>query len=233
MSLVFKAKLENIKVGDKTVTAPLLKLIMLALADHCNDDGEGAYPSIKKLERKTSLSHQSVLNTLEALRQNSMIIKNGMSRLGTVNYTVNIPFLTSLVHQIDYHEQYNTPDMGVSTPDVKGSKPGGKSSTPDIPYPSLTTIEPSFNNKQISIFEDHFRSFNGKRERERWETLLEAIGPARAEEIAAWAERKEIHMTNRGGLMDSLETAARKWTQPAVRKPKGDRSAEIEAVWRM
>lgn len=60
-------------------------------------------------------------------------------------------------------------------------------------------------------FIDHFGSFNGKRERQRWETLVEAIGLVRAQEIAAWAERREIHLTNRGGLLDSLETAARKW----------------------
>ena len=60
-------------------------------------------------------------------------------------------------------------------------------------------------------FIDHFGSFNGKREVQRWETLVEAIGMVRAQEIAAWAERKEIHLTNRGGLLDSLETAARKW----------------------
>jgi hypothetical protein len=60
-------------------------------------------------------------------------------------------------------------------------------------------------------FVAHFRAFNGKREAQRWETLVEAIGLARAQEIAAWAERKEIHLVNRGGLLDSLETAARKW----------------------
>ena len=60
-------------------------------------------------------------------------------------------------------------------------------------------------------FTAHFGCFNGKRELQRWETLVEAIGMVRAQEIAAWAERKEIHLTNRGGLLDSLETAARKW----------------------
>lgn len=72
-------------------------------------------------------------------------------------------------------------------------------------------------------FIDHFGSFNGKRERQRWETLVEAIGWARAQEIASWAERKEIHMINRGGLMDSLETAAKKWQE---RKPGGKATAE-------
>jgi len=67
-------------------------------------------------------------------------------------------------------------------------------------------------------FVAHFRTFNGQRELQRWETLVEAIGFARAQEIAAWAERKEIHMTNRGGLLDSLETAARKWIDNPVSK---------------
>ncbi len=62
-------------------------------------------------------------------------------------------------------------------------------------------------------FTDHFGSFNGKKERQRWETLVESIGQERAQEIAAWAERKEIHLLNRGALMDSLETAAKKWAE--------------------
>lgn len=60
-------------------------------------------------------------------------------------------------------------------------------------------------------FSAHFGSFYSKRERERWQTLYEAIGFARLSEIAAWAEKREIHMINRGALLDSLETAAKKW----------------------
>jgi hypothetical protein len=63
-----------------------------------------------------------------------------------------------------------------------------------------------------NFFTDSFGSFNGDRERKRWRILFEAIGKDRAKQIAAWAEKKEIHMTNRGALLDSLETAAKKWT---------------------
>ena len=69
----------------------------------------------------------------------------------------------------------------------------------------------------------HFGGFNGKRERERWQTLSEAIGFPRLQEIADWAEKREIHMTNRGALLDSLETAAKKWIDNTP-KPKGDNS---------
>jgi len=70
-------------------------------------------------------------------------------------------------------------------------------------------------------FNAHFGSFFSKRERERWQTLYEAIGFARLSEIAAWAEKREIHLTNRGALLDSLETAAKKWIDNRP-KPKGD-----------
>lgn len=76
---------------------------------------------------------------------------------------------------------------------------GGETSPPPSPSPAQAE------------FIAHFRTFNGQRELQRWETLVEGIGFARAQEIAAWAERKEIHLTNRSGLLDSLETAARKW----------------------
>ena len=75
-------------------------------------------------------------------------------------------------------------------------------------------------------FIDHFGSFNGKNEKQRWQTLVECIGLERAQEIAAWAERKEIHMMNRGGLMDSLETAAKKWTEKARPPESGGRSGK-------
>jgi len=70
-------------------------------------------------------------------------------------------------------------------------------------------------------FNAHFGSFFSERERQRWQALYEAIGFARLSEIATWAERREIAMINRGGLLDSLETAARNWigTTP---KTKGD-----------
>jgi hypothetical protein len=106
----------------------------------------------------------------------------------------------------------------------------GKSHASSIKYLSNTELSNIKDIKQYSIFEDHFRSFNGQRERDRWGTLVEAIGKARAEEIATWAERKEIHMTNRGGLMDSLETAAKKWTEKPGSKLKGDRAEFLKAL---
>ena len=101
MSMIFQAKIEDVKVGEKTVTAPLLKLVMLALADHCNDDGDGAYPSLTLLEEKTALTRSSVINSLNALKQQGSIIRVGISKRGTTNYSLNIPMLKSFVFQTE------------------------------------------------------------------------------------------------------------------------------------
>ena len=68
------------------------------------------------------------------------------------------------------------------------------------------------------LFMDTFGSFNSQKEQTRWEVLHDSIGPDRAKEIIAWAEKKEIHLENRPSLLDSLETAAKKWKTGQERK---------------
>ena len=72
----------------------------------------------------------------------------------------------------------------------------------------------------IAEFIAHFGIFLGKREQKRWEALVESVGFEQAQKIATWAEKKEIHMLNRGGLLDSMETAAKTWIEKS--KPKND-----------
>jgi hypothetical protein len=73
----------------------------------------------------------------------------------------------------------------------------------------------------------HFGCFNSPGERKRWETLVESVGFEKAQGIASWAESKEIHMTNRGGLLTSMETAAKNdFGNKPHGKSKLDRLAE-------
>jgi hypothetical protein len=107
-------------------------------------------------------------------------------------YTVSIPYGYSSDTTIKESESESESESVSES--VKEGGPGGEKNSP-------AALE----------FMAHFRSFNGKNERQRWEILVELIGLSRAKEIATWAERKEIHLVNRGGLLDSLETAAKKW----------------------
>jgi len=111
MSLVFEAEihdLEYTKDGEPRKTkASTAKLLLLAISDHANDEGESAYPGYTRLEKKTCLSRQGISDTLEALKANEYIsISEDPSRLGTNNYTVN---LRKLVKPLDQASQATLP----------------------------------------------------------------------------------------------------------------------------
>jgi hypothetical protein len=63
----------------------------------------------------------------------------------------------------------------------------------------------------LDLFKGYFGKFRSEKELKRWEVIYEAAGKDNTEQLAEWAFKKEIHLTNRGGLMDSLETAAKNW----------------------
>ena len=90
MSAIFETEFRDLKDEKGDVTkASTAKLVLLAMADHANDEGEGAYPAIEKLCRKTALSDQTIRNTFDALRYNGIISLVGKSKYGTNNHSIN------------------------------------------------------------------------------------------------------------------------------------------------
>lgn len=100
LSLVFEYDMPELKTDDgKTVPDSTAKFVLLALADHASDEGEGAYPGVKRICKKTSMSSQTVCNALNALRHNEYITKTGKSKLDTNDYTINLEKLQPLEFQ--------------------------------------------------------------------------------------------------------------------------------------
>lgn len=101
MSLVFEHDFSPLKVTvmrkekevTKTITGATQKAVMLALADHANDEGEGAYPSLTRLEIKTGLGRGKVSVTLRALKDAGYLTAVGRSRRQTTNYTLTVSAL--------------------------------------------------------------------------------------------------------------------------------------------
>ena len=90
MSAIFETEFRDLVDADGNNTkASTAKSVLLALADHANDEGEGAYPGLAKMELKTALSRQCLINTYDALKYNGIILLEGTSKLGTNNYTIN------------------------------------------------------------------------------------------------------------------------------------------------
>lgn len=91
MSAIFETEFRDLTDADgNTTKASTAKSVCLALADHANDEGEGAYPGLTKMEVKTALSRQAVINAYDALKYNGIIFLEGVSKLGTNDYTINV-----------------------------------------------------------------------------------------------------------------------------------------------
>ena len=109
MSFVFNANLKDLaysKDGQPRVAkASTAKLVLLAYADHANDEGESTHPSYTRLERKTALSRQGISDTLEAITQNDLMQLVGVSRRGTNDYKINIEKLQALCTPIVFPEK--------------------------------------------------------------------------------------------------------------------------------
>jgi len=108
MSLVFKAEMTDLpykKDGKpRNAKASTVKLLLLAYADHANDEGEGAYPGYDKLETKTALSRQGIADTLEAVKQNGFMVLEGLSKWNTNSYRIIKDKLKGLVKPLDSDE---------------------------------------------------------------------------------------------------------------------------------
>lgn len=70
------------------VDTPGHRLVLLVLADHANDDGTGAWPSVKTIANEAKQSERNVQYALRALEGEGRIRKAGKSPYGTTIYDV-------------------------------------------------------------------------------------------------------------------------------------------------
>lgn len=148
MSRVFWTRIPPLGYTDKTgrevtVTPSTCKIVLLAIADSGNDEGENSWQAVDTLAEKTSLYKRSVIRAARALIANGYIRIDGISRKRTNNYTINIDKLgTPPTKKARYGGVRETPSdgwgsrQGVSeTPEGVRGTLGGVSETPE---PSLT-----------------------------------------------------------------------------------------------
>jgi hypothetical protein len=117
------------------------------------------------------------------------------------------------------HVTRQTPASGTEHPPVSPTDPPPASGT-ETQYTSEThgNTEVNINKASLDLFKSKFGKFYGERELYRWAIFCDSIGPERAQEIVDWAFKKEIHLANRAALLDSMETAARKWKTKPTKK---------------
>jgi DNA-binding Lrp family transcriptional regulator len=88
--------------------------------------------------------------------------------------------------------------------------------------------ELNINTQALDLFKGCFGKFRSVKELVCWNDLFGEVGWERAEQLTEWALKKEIHLENRSGLLDSLKTASKNWREKPARtngKTKTDLTA--------
>jgi hypothetical protein len=129
VAAVWGCTVGSLVVDQKIVTGPAAKAVLLALADHANDYGDGCYASLTLLQLKTEYTRPSVILALKALEAQGFIAYKGVSRLGTSDYSINLDKLAECAYK---------------RPTKRGSKVKAEPSKPALPQPSKVALpEPS------------------------------------------------------------------------------------------
>ena len=76
--------------GGKTqrVSPPIAKIVLLAIADTADDFGENSFNSYETLSKKASIKRRSTMRATKALIENDYLLANGLSKYGTINFSV-------------------------------------------------------------------------------------------------------------------------------------------------
>src|SRR5260221_11870649 len=80
------------KLSPSTVSAPE-RLVLLNLAEPCNEHGRNAWPAVRTIARETSLTPRAVQKILPRLKLKGVIVSEGVMARGSVRYALDLKAL--------------------------------------------------------------------------------------------------------------------------------------------
>ena len=167
MSSIFRANFDKIIVNiskvkdyDRTVKASTAKFILIALADCANDEGRSAYPSTKSLAMKTNISTRAVMYALKALEDVGIIHREGTSKYGTIDYSINIKAIENLEWDLEATRSYDDPHIRVEgyasdTPMQVIHVTSASDTENSVSLADNTSLKPSINTRAKFSKEEH------------------------------------------------------------------------------
>lgn len=114
-------------IFESETLGPTERLIMLALADHADDDGR-CYPSMKRLEQRTGLSDRAIQKNMKSLADAGYLaVKPNAGQGGANLYIINAaPELGSPPNVVPPERRSPPPPNVVrQTPERRSDKPSG------------------------------------------------------------------------------------------------------------
>ena len=94
MALVLGANLEDIRDRrGRRITPAVSKSILIVLANHVREDGDGAWPSLEKMARWAGVRRRVLIDALRALEDAGILIRVGRTPRGVVRYRISVSAL--------------------------------------------------------------------------------------------------------------------------------------------
>lgn len=135
---------------DAPVPDPLSHLVLIGLADHTDDDGRGAWPSVRKLAEYARCSERTVHARLRVLEEHGLIRRGDQDMLAHLpaNRRPVVYDVTFGVQEV--HTSRGAGDAGVNETASWGAQPGDSGVHAVADKPSLEpSIEPSSSSSAI------------------------------------------------------------------------------------
>lgn len=119
-----------------TVSEPVAKLVMIAIADNADDFGENSWQSFETISKKASVERRSAIRAIRALMDAGYLSIDGKSRYGTNDYKIHLSKLGFAPVARDKVGRPKTSDSTV-TNIKETSDSEAKTSDTGSPYPSF------------------------------------------------------------------------------------------------
>lgn len=190
---------------------PIQKAVLVALADHSDEDGRHVFPSVERLVIKTSYSERAIRRSLSDLRNMKLIHIAKYSTAHTpTEYYLDLPEMQARQYRPATDAPLDLPEMH-PTPAT------------DAPKPSVNhNINHNNTDDKSSALSDGQRQFlvcfDAKRfsktiQRDTVLQLEQEYGKDKLIEFAKWAAKKGLSL---GTAIGAAEKTLKKWGAPRV-----------------
>lgn len=201
---LFVELLDDDKIGPLPVWLKWRFVELLLVA--AESDNAGILPPVTNLAWRLRTSEDDLVKSLRSLGEIGIVCESG-DRWKVTSFEKRQAALTNTERVQAFRKRKVTEDETKRFTDVNE---GDVNESISVSSSVSDSLEEGGTGGE-TIFRERFGKFNSQKESKRWLVLFEAVGKDAAESLADWALKKEIHLNNRPGLMDSLETAAKNW----------------------
>lgn len=137
------------------------KMILLAYADHADDEGQDVYPSVGRTAWKTGYSERAVQQITRELEEVGVLIREGKGPRGTNRFAIN---LNQLPKRPEYGGEKIAPPAESAPGGVQKSAERGAESAPE-PSEEPSEEPSAARGEPFEFYENHFGLITPKAER--------------------------------------------------------------------